>query len=151
MTEHPESVSDGERIVVGVDGSEHAKDALREAARLAGALDLPLEVVTCWQDVTLAAGAYGYIPSLDPEDVRTGSQKMVEDVLAEVFGEDRPQRLRVRLWHGRPAEALIKASEGARMLVVGSRGHGGVVGMLLGSVSSAVVSHATCPVLVVHR
>ncbi|ALU39628.1 universal stress protein UspA [Kocuria flava] len=150
MTEHTDSTAGGDRVVVGVDGSEHAKRALREAARLAEALDLPLEAVTCWRDFSEYAVYEGRIPeALTPEAFRATAERMLEGALEDVFGEDRPQTLRTRLVHGRAAEALIEASEGARMLVVGSRGHGGVMGRLLGSVSSAVVSHAHCPVLVV--
>ena len=54
------------------------------------------------------------------------------------------------LYEGNAAKVLLEASEGARMLVVGSRGHGGFSGLLLGSVSAACAEHARCPVVVVH-
>jgi nucleotide-binding universal stress UspA family protein len=58
-----------------------------------------------------------------------------------------------RLWQWpskRAAKVLLDVSQGAIMLVVGSRGHGGFAGLLLGSVSANVAEHAPCPVLVIH-
>jgi nucleotide-binding universal stress UspA family protein len=67
-----------------------------------------------------------------------------------VFGGDRPAGLVTRVEQGGAARILIDVSQGANLLVVGSRGHGGFAGLLLGSVSSACAEHAACPVLVVH-
>jgi nucleotide-binding universal stress UspA family protein len=77
--------------------------------------------------------------------------KIVTEAVDDVFGADRPIGLTVRTVKGHPAAALIAASADAFMLVVGSRGHGGFMGLLLGSVSARVAEHATCPVLVVHE
>lgn len=151
MSDTPIDTPAGDRIIVGVDGSDHSKEALREGALLAQALDAPLEAIACWQDPALYATSYGYIPELDPEAFRADSQRMLEDTLEEVFGQDRPANLTTRLLHGRPAEMLVEESRNARMLVVGRRGVGGVLGMIMGSVSSALVSHAHCPVVIVRR
>lgn len=145
------STDQPDRIIVGVDGSEHSKQALREGARLAQALGAPLEAIACWQDPAMYGASYGYIPELDPEAFRVDGERMLEETLGEVFGEDRPANLSTRLLHGRPAELLVEESRSARMLVIGARGLGGVLGMILGSVSSALVSHAHCPVLVVRH
>ena len=67
-----------------------------------------------------------------------------------VLGADRPADFETVIVEGNPAEVLVHRSEGARVLVVGSRGHGGFAGLLLGSVSSACAERAHCPVLVVH-
>ncbi len=149
MSDTSNGVPTSNRIIVGVDGSDHSKQALHEAARLAHALNVPLEAVTCWQDPTMHGGAYGYIPDIDPDAFRTNSEKILKHTLYEVFGPDRPNHLSTRQLHGRPAEALIEESKNAQMIVVGARGVGGVLGSVLGSVSSAVVSHGHCPVLVV--
>lgn len=151
MSDTPIETPTGDRIIVGVDGSDHSKEALREAARLAQALDAPLEVIACWQDPALYATSYGYVPELDPEAFQADARHMLQETLQEVFGETRPARLSTRLLRGRAAELLVEESRNARMLVVGARGVGGVLGMILGSVSSALVSHAHCPVLVVRR
>lgn len=70
----------------------------------------------------------------------------VERVLA---GADTPQ-VQPHVVHGHPARALLDAASDAELLVVGSRGHGGFTGMLLGSVSHHLIAHAPCPVLAVH-
>ena len=69
-----------------------------------------------------------------------------------VFGDQRPAGLKLELQvrEGGAAKVLLGASEGADMLVVGSRGHGGFAGLLLGSVSANVAEHASCPVFIVH-
>lgn len=72
------------------------------------------------------------------------------EAVATAFGEDRPADLRALVRHGHPAKVLIDAGRDAEMLVVGSRGHGGFIGLLLGSVSTFCAVHASCPVVVVH-
>lgn len=151
MRDIPSDSSDSGRVIVGVDGSDHSKEALREGARLARALDAPLEAIACWQDPAAYGASYGYVPDLDPEAFRAESRRMLGTTLEEVFGRHRPANLSTRLLHGRPAELLVEESRSARLLVVGRRGVGGVLGMIMGSVSSALVSHAHCPVLVVRR
>ena len=97
------------------------------------------------------AAPYRNISELKPETFRAHSQQMLETTLEEVFGQDRPARLSTRLLHGRPTELFVEESKNAQMLVIGRRGVGGVLGMILGSVSSALVSHAHCPVLIVRH
>ena len=73
-------------------------------------------------------------------------------MLEEVLGSQPPVPVPVReiVRRGSAARELVQASQGAQLLVVGSRGHGGFSGLLLGSVSSACAEHAHCPVLVIH-
>ena len=133
------------RIVVGVDGSEQSQLALRWAAQLAPCLDCRIEAVIAWR----FPATYGFaIPDgWDPEyDAKTS----LEDAVDAAFDGLRPARLTVMARQGLPAKVLLDAGVGARMLIVGSRGHGGFTGLLLGSVSSVVAEHAHCPVLVVH-
>ncbi|MFI7480990.1 universal stress protein [Kocuria sp. M1R5S2] len=135
------------RIVVGVDGSDESKEALRHGARLSGALGAPLEAVMCWEDTILYDG-YGVA---DPEELRRGSEALLERTVSEAFDDGTPEGLGSRLVRGRPANGLIEVSEDALLLVVGRRRGSGVVGKALGSVSSALVAHARCPVLVVRH
>jgi len=144
------------RIVVGVDGSANSKAALRWAAKLAPTLDAHLDVVTAWQFPVLAtmnpdfmsAGMLPAYPELwHPE---LDAKKMQAATLLDVFKDEPPPGLTHAVEQGQASSVLIKAAEGADMLIIGSRGHGGFAGLLLGSVSRTCVEHAKCPVLVVH-
>jgi nucleotide-binding universal stress UspA family protein len=133
-------------IVVGVDGSPQSRQALRWAAQLARTFGAPTTVVTAWEYPTVygvATPATSWNPEVDMRQVQ-------DEVVAGVFGDDPPRDLGRVLQAGSTAHVLLRASENALMLVVGSRGHGGFAGLLLGSVSAAVAEHASCPVLIVH-
>jgi nucleotide-binding universal stress UspA family protein len=141
----------GNRVVVGVDGSEPSKHALRWAQFMARATASTLEVVSAWQPYT----AYGWMAAgwaAMPADWNPAqdAQKALTATIDEVFGEQRPAGLQLTVREGNAAQILLQISEGGRMLVVGNRGHGGFTSLLLGSVSSACTEHATCPVLVLH-
>lgn len=134
------------RILVGVDGSEASIEALRQAQRLA----VPL-------GAKVLANAYWDYPQVYTGYVMMGIEGFEEragEILAEAvktaFGDETPSNVISTLVRGHPRESLIDASRDADMVVVGRRGHGGFGGLLLGSVSSALVAHAHCPVLVVH-
>ena len=133
-------------IVVGMDGSPQSRQALRWAAQLARTFGAPITVATGWEFPT-ALGYGAPIPDWDPED---DMRRVQDDAIADVFGDEPPTDLGRVLEPGGAARVLIEASEGALMLVVGSRGHGGFTGLLLGSVSAMVAEHASCPVLIVH-
>jgi nucleotide-binding universal stress UspA family protein len=134
------------KVVVGVDESECSKLALRWGAYIAATTCAPLEAVAAWQYPQIYGG--GYLPAaFDPG---TDAEKWLTTVVDEVFGENRPSALSLVVREGRAAPVLLHQCEDASMLIVGSRGHGGFVGLLLGSVSAAVAEHAKCPVLVVH-
>jgi len=138
--------ADRNRIVVGVDGSEPSKLALRWAAKLAAGLGARVDAVAAWHSPSSLG--YGYVP----EDWRPDldAEKQLTATVEEVFGDDRPEGMRMLTAEGNPAEVLIAESATAQMIIVGSRGHGGFVGMLIGSVSASAAEHAKCPVLVVH-
>lgn len=133
------------RIVVGVDGSEPSQLALRWAEQLATCFDCRIEAVIAWS----FPSAYGFaLP--DGWDPQHDAQTSLEDAVDAAFEGARPNGLELLVRRGLPAKVLLDAGVGARMLIVGSRGHGGFAGLLLGSVSSVVAEHAHCPVLVVH-
>ncbi len=75
---------------------------------------------------------------------------VLDAVVRAVFGETPLGFLKTEAREGSAAKVLLDASTGATMLVVGSRGHGGFAGMLIGSVSAGVAEHASCPVLIIH-
>lgn len=138
------------RVVVGVDGSAASIDAIGWASRYAELTGARLEALTSW-DVPRAYGfdlGYGFeIAQVDWEASAGAIQKnALDQALPGGFRE-----LVRTVVQGHPAEALVAAAEGADLLVVGSRGHGGFAGMLLGSVSSHVVAQASCAVVVVRH
>jgi len=131
------------RVVVGVDGSDLSRNALRRAAVEAVAHDARLDVLHAWNFLD----QHG--PTFDPHYGESEARAMVEGVVTEVLGVDRPARTNIVLMNDHPAPAMAEASDGAFMVVVGARGLGGFKGLVLGSVSQHVVHHAACPVLVV--
>ncbi len=137
---------EGPRIVVGVDGSDHSKLALRWAVRLARSFGARIEAVSSWEFPT----TYGWAALPTEWNPGQDMAKVLTATVDEVLGSDRPTDLVETVLEGGAAMVLLARSESALMLVVGSRGHGGFAGLLLGSVSASVAEHATCPVLVVH-
>lgn len=147
MTAHPETPTVHQPfIVVGVDGSESSKLALRWAARIARAENARIDVVGAWE----WPYAYGWAALPVEYSPKDDVEKVLTEVVDEVFGAERPTGLRIGVLEGDPARLLIELSKTALMIVVGSRGHGGFTGLLLGSVSSKVAELAKCPVLIAH-
>lgn len=138
--------ADRARIVVGVDGSRQSYDALRWAAHFAQVFGARLDAVTAWE----YPPALGWSVVPDDWDPAGDMRKVLQQAVADVFGDEPPPGLKMQVHEGGAAKVLIDASNGALMLVVGSRGHGGFAGLLLGSVSANVAEHAPCPVLIIH-
>jgi nucleotide-binding universal stress UspA family protein len=140
------------RIVVGVDGSASSAEALQWALDEARRRQAPLEVVMTWEYSPLyASAAQGvFLPPGSEDDLAGAAHATVAKLLADagLTGDDDVEIIETVV-PGSAAPALLDASKGADMLVVGSRGLGGFKGMMLGSVSQHCVSHATCPVVVV--
>jgi nucleotide-binding universal stress UspA family protein len=138
-------------MLVGVDGSEAASRALSYAVQLAPKLGLPLHILVVWDyPVVMWGDAYSY-PQATFESLEAGAELLAADEMSRIFPVEAPEWITAGARQGSPAPTLIEASREASMLVVGSRGHGGFAGLLLGSVSSACASHAHCPVLVVRE
>lgn len=148
------------RIVVGIDGSPGSQAALRWAlaeARLRGAT---LHAVHAWELPLTPGGAGPYVvlgrppedsPKLDEIElaVQQEAERVLDEALGEVEGEVGDVEIERDVVQEAAPQALLRASAGAEMLVVGSRGRGGFAGLLLGSVSQQCAHHATCPVVVV--
>ncbi|MFF5488621.1 universal stress protein [Streptomyces virginiae] len=134
------------RVVVGVDGSPSSHAALRWAVQYAELIGGGVVAVAAWE----LPGAHGWsAPAVDPGfDKSIAEQGLVKQV-HEVLGESGAAKVRQRLVHGNPVEVLLSEAEGAKALVVGSRGLGGFRRALLGSVSQQCALHATCPVVIV--
>lgn len=134
------------RIVVGVDGSDASLDALRRGVTMATALHASLHAVTVWHYPIMLAGS-GALAWLPEQDATAISSAAIDTV----FGDAPPEWFDATVREGSPPAVLIEESKKADMVIVGSRGNGGFVGLLLGSVSSACAAHAHCPVLVTHE
>jgi nucleotide-binding universal stress UspA family protein len=164
-------------VVVGVDGSPHSRRALARASEEAWLRDARLDVVIVspmvpadavmehvptatargdlWIQTPPLAGTElsRHLRSAHAREVvawQTQVRRVVEDDLIRLAGTSRAPHARVHVIADmHPAEALLESAASADLLVVGSRGYGGFVGMLLGSVSHHCVRHASVPVLVV--
>jgi nucleotide-binding universal stress UspA family protein len=134
------------KIVVGVDGSAPSKAALAWAIRQARLTGAAVEAVIAWK----LPVDYGYpVPVAADVQFERSAAEVLAAAITEVAGPDEPVTIRSAVVEGNAARALLDASAGAELLVVGSRGHGGFVEALLGSVGQHCVHHATCPVVVI--
>lgn len=142
----------GGEVAVGVDGSPAGLSALAVAFSEASARGAPLAAVHAWTEWN--------VPPSPPEDpgkphamaageLRQKEEVLMAESLAGWSAEYPDVAVERRTVRGRPRQALLDAGEHAQLLVVGTRGHGGFRGLLLGSVSQAVLHHAPCSVLVV--
>ena len=136
-----------DRIIVGVDGSEESKDALRWAARQAKATGAHLHVVLAWNIPSM--GYWAPIPQ--GFDLGKEAKTALQTTLDEVLGASPEASMTSEVLEGHAALVLVDQSKDADLLVVGSRGHGEFTGMLIGSVSEYCVTHAGCPVVVVRK
>ena len=132
------------RIVVGIDGSPASFSALEWAVSQAELTNASLEIVAAWE----WPRSFGW--SLIPEgyDPETDLQKMIDPILATLRATHPLVSVDAKIVEGHPAPVLINESKGATLLVVGSRGHGEFIGMLVGSTSEHCVANAACPVVV---
>jgi nucleotide-binding universal stress UspA family protein len=150
MSRTDDTHAPGGRIVVGVDGSEPSARALRWALRQAELTGGVVEAVAAWEYPQYYT--WGGMPSLGPDEVGTfeeAARRALEETVRKTAGPEPGARIRTRVAHGQAARALLDAAEGAALLVLGSRGHGGFAGALLGSVGQHCIQHAHCPVVVI--
>jgi nucleotide-binding universal stress UspA family protein len=138
-------------IVVGIDGSEGAKHALEWAAAEAKLRAAPLTMLLAWQWPTgfyAGAGWVGITSELI-EDLQKLAEQRLEEACTAVAPALEGLDVKRTVVEGAPAQALIEAGTDADLLVVGTRGHGGFVGLLLGSVSQQCAHHSPCPIVIV--
>jgi nucleotide-binding universal stress UspA family protein len=137
------------RIVVGIDDSAGARAALQWAvaqARLTGAEVEALHAYTV--HISGADEAVAHFAEWRSES-QAASAACLDVVIGDTRDPDSDVRIIGTSVEGHPTAALVHASEGADLLVVGSRGRGGFAGLLLGSVSRGCTEHARCPVVVI--
>ncbi len=136
---------DDGRIVVGVDGSEGSKDALRWAIRQAEMSGAALEVVMTWHvPLSVSETPTGY-------DFGSDAERTLDEAIRDTLAEHPTIKVSTRAIQGPSAFILLDMAAGADVLVVGSRGHGATVGTLVGSTAQHCVTHARGPVMVVHQ
>ncbi|MGW5646740.1 universal stress protein [Saccharopolyspora sp. NPDC003752] len=137
-------------VVVGVDSSASSLRALIVAAEEARRRSVPLHVVRAWSFRTAPRPA-DYPPNVVPsmDEFQQSVQADTERIVANKLGEHSDLPVHIHVVHSPSPQALLSASRGADLLVVGHRGRGGFAGLMLGSVAEQCVRHAACPVLVV--
>ncbi len=152
VTEEPAAPDDpatgggDHRLVVGMDGSPHALAALEWVAGLAESTGAPVEVIATW-DWPTGFGANLVVPS--EYDPHADAEGLVSAAVRTARTNHPAVVFVPRVVRGRASSVLVDASAGADLLALGSRGHGELSGVLIGSVTEHCVAHAHCPVLVV--
>ncbi|MGP9617018.1 universal stress protein [Arthrobacter sp. AOP36-A1-22] len=132
-------------VVVGVDGSDDSKAALKWAVEYGQRYEAPVEALAVWDIPT----SYGYLAAYaeSGEKIEARARELLEETVAEAVGAD--SNVIRRTERGHPSSTLVEASKDAQLLVLGTRGHGAFAGMLLGSVSQHCVAHSKSPFVVV--
>jgi nucleotide-binding universal stress UspA family protein len=137
-----------QHIVVGVDGSAASRAALTWAVRQAALTGAMVDAIIAWRQPTV----YRYPLPLAPEtSARELATRVLDSAIYEVAQglDGSAAEVTPKVLEGNAASVLLHAAADADLLVVGSRGHGGFAGALLGSTSQHCVSHAACPVVVI--
>ncbi|WP_156756148.1 universal stress protein [Actinokineospora pegani] len=136
-------------VVVGVDDTPTGEVALAAAFDQASSRGADLVAVRAWQVSSIAVHAHAHQYTKDWSAMEDRERESLDARVAG-WSEKYPEvAVRRVVSRHRPVRGLLENSVDARLLVVGSRGHGGVAGVLLGSTSQALIYHATCPLLVV--
>jgi nucleotide-binding universal stress UspA family protein len=136
-------------IVVGIDGSPPADAALAFAVEEARLRKLPLRIVCAWDIPAIEYAGAAFAPT---SELAAEAEQHAEEVLTravETIGRESDIVFETVAALGHPPAVLVEQSEGATLLVVGTRGRGGVASLVLGSVSQAVAHHSLCPLAIV--
>jgi nucleotide-binding universal stress UspA family protein len=144
--------SDMNTIVVGVDGSEAGKAALRWAITTAKTLgDTQVEALMAWAYPIMPASPFvGAVPPVPVDEIDAATRQHLDEIVAEVATmADNHVEVTPRVVCENATTALLEASQKASLIVLGTRGLGGFAGLLLGSVSHQVATHSDCPVVIV--
>ncbi len=143
MITDPESTH---MIVVGVDGSPSSLLALDWATHQAQLTAAKLHIVSTWE----WPSSYGWAISFPPDfDIASNAEKALLPIVEKLRSSHPELEIDYKILQGHPAPILVEESAHADILVVGSRGHGEFIGMLVGSTGEYCVAHARCPVVIV--
>ena len=140
----------GAPVVVGVDGSAVSANAISYAFEQASSRGVGLTVVHAWWLENVEGAAASAIWTVDWQQFAQEEQALVAESLAGWRNKYPDVDVRRQSVRGLPVEALVRQSESACLVVVGTRGRGGFAGLLLGSVSQGVLHRSQCPVAIVH-
>jgi nucleotide-binding universal stress UspA family protein len=139
-------------VAVGVDGSEGSVAALRWAVQYGAATGTPVRAVLVWHYPTAASvPPVGRAPEAVDDEVEGEETVTLREAIGKAAPDASGAQIHGAIVYGHPAQALIEESGRADLLVVGRRGHGGFLGMHIGSVSQHCVTGAQCPVVVVNH
>ncbi|MGY1616197.1 universal stress protein [Geodermatophilus sp. SYSU D00691] len=149
---HPGAAAAPSRVVVGLDGSDHARAALLTAVAQAEPLGARVDAVLAYEAPNYWSDLYA-VMAPPPGESREHAQQRGEAVVRDLLGQEALDRgaVRVVVVEGHPGPVLVREAAGARLLVVGSRSRNQLQGVVLGSAALHCVMHAPCPVMVVHR
>ena len=139
-------------VVIGYDGSDFSAEALRKGLWLASKLEAPVRIVRAWT-ISNAPRPKTWEPGFVPpvEDYAEAVLDELKKATAAAVAEYPQVEVGYDVPHGAAGRELLRASQAARVIVVGTRGLGGFSGLLLGSVTGQLVEHAHCDVLVSRR
>jgi len=155
MTEREHTEQRGD-VIVGVDGSAGASAALTWAAAEARLRQTRLRVIHAWRFIYPEVAGYGWggsvgvLPRTGMSDLHQAAEGLLDEATAHLASAGVDIDFECEAIEGAPADVLVRAAKEGDLLVVGSRGHGGFVGLLLGSVGEQCAHHAPCPVVIVH-
>src|SRR3984957_17667879 len=142
-----------QRIVVGVDGSPSSREGLRWAVRQGGLTGARGGGAPSWSSPAMVGMGTPFTDADagggDDGGIKVAAQDMLRSAIAEAAGQSPGVAVKAEVGEGSTAQLLLDAARGASMVVVGSRGHGGLTGTLLGSVGQTLSQHAPCPVLII--
>lgn len=137
------------KIVVGVDGSECGRRALEWAIAEAELRDTEVIAVHAWQTPVVVPAPGGFAYTIPDIDFDAEAHRLLDTAIKEATGGTEDVKVERRVVQRPATEALVRAADGADMLVIGSRGLGGFSGLLLGSVGQQCAHHARCPVVII--
>jgi len=140
---------EGPTVVVGVDGSKASAHAIDFAFAQAEALHATVAAVHTWTSPFLTYADGASMLQFDEDKIEDEARLLVAESVAGAATEHPDVRWTTELATGSAAQALVRRSESADLIVVGSRGRGGFTGLLLGSVSQSVLHHTQCPIAIV--
>jgi nucleotide-binding universal stress UspA family protein len=144
------AAGEGHRIVVGVDGSPASQQALAWAIGQAELTGAAVEAVIAWHNPLVVGGMpVGPVAVLQESDFGKFAATTLSQTISDIVGANVRVSVTPVVQEGNAAQVLIDAADGADLLVLGSRGYGGFVEALLGSVSQHCVHHARCPVVII--